>query len=484
MSATMVSVTVIDSDGASDFAAPEGTTVAGLCAMLAIDLSLPSVRVSYADGRPLDGPDVLGRDLPAGSTIAVSSRVLSAQQLNEASERHENQWLSPVLALLGYCFIVIGAVSALCLLPMVADAALVGFAHPEDGPKWAVAAAQIPMWERGVCAAVCCAASILPLFASRAVRSRPVLLLLMPAMAGYSAIGFVAMAGIHALSAAPVIGVWVALVVSLAVVSLTTTPTALSALFAWIGATALVTIGAYPMLSLIDIVPLALLLGVFMFLMAPRFALRVPDSQLVDSASVQTLASRIRQPPAQKPSTVTGGRMADALGHTDARYTLLMAASTLFVLVGGIPLAYSVTPAITLGRGLGGFIFVIMSILILLTAPRGGRTRTGQIMPRIAAAGVGCAFLFGSWSQSLVVGNWSQSLVVGKTYPLFPLLPVSIVLIVAIAMALWMTLHVPKGHAALLGTILDFVQTFCIFTLLPAAVISSGLFEFAWRAVL
>jgi len=83
----------------------------------------------------------------------------------------------------------------------------------------------------------------------------------------------------------------------------------------------------------------------------------VPDSQLIDSASVQTIASRIRQPPAQKPSTLTGGRMADALGHTDARYTLLVAASTLFILVGGIPLAYTVTPAITLGRGLGGFIF-------------------------------------------------------------------------------------------------------------------------------
>ena len=249
MSATMVSVTVIDSDGTSDFAAPEGTTVAGLCAMLEIDLSLPSVRVSYADGRPLDGGAVLGRDLPAGSTIALSSRVLSAQQVNEASERQENQWLSPVLALLGYCFIVIGAVSALCLLPMLGDAALIGFAHPEDGPQWAVAVATIPLWERGACAAVCCAASILPLFASRTVRSRPALLLLMPALAGYSAIGFVSMAGIHALSVAPVIGVWVALAVSLAVVSLTTTPTALSALFAWIGATALVTIGAYPMFS-------------------------------------------------------------------------------------------------------------------------------------------------------------------------------------------------------------------------------------------
>lgn len=478
MSATMVSVTVVDSDGTSDFAAPEGTTVAGLCAMLEIDLSLPSVRVSYADGRPLDGGAVLGRDLPAGSTIALSSRVLSAQQVNEASERQENQWLSPVLALLGYCFIVIGAVSSLCLLPMLADAALVGFAHPEDGPKWAVEAANIPLWVRGVCAAVCCAASALPLFASRAVRSRPALLLLMPALAGYSAIGFVAMSGIHALSVAPVIGVWVALAVSLAVVSLTATPTALSALFAWIGATALVTIGAYPMFSLIDITPLALLLGVFLFLMAPRFALRVPDSQLVDSASVQTIASRIRQPPVQKPSTLTGGRMADALGHTDARYTLLVAASTLFILVGGIPLAYTVTPAITLGRGLGGFIFVLMSIVTLLTAPRGIRTHAGQILPRVAAAGVGCAFLFGTWSQSLAVGT-SEG-----TYSLFPLLPLTILLIIAVATILWMTLHVPKGHAALAGTIIDFVQTFCIFTLLPAAVISSGLFEFAWRAIL
>ena len=478
MSATMVSVTVIDSDGASDFAAPEGTTVAGLCAMLAIDLTLPSVRVSYADGRPLDGGAVLGRDLPAGSTIALSSRVLSAQQVNEASERQENQWLSPVLALLGYCFIVIGAVSALCLLPMIADAALVGFAHPEDGPKWAVEAAKIPLWARGACAAVCCAASILPLFASRAVRSRPALLLLMPALAGYSAIGFVAMSGIHALSVAPVIGVWVALAVSLAVVSLTTTPTALSAFFAWIGATALVTIGAYPMFGLIDIAPLTLLLGVFLFLMAPRFALRVPDSQLIDSTSVQTIASRIRQPPMQKPSTLTGGRMADALGHTDARYMLLVAASTLFILVGGIPLAYTVTPAITFGRGLGGFIFVIMSIVVLLTAPRGIRAHAGQILPRIAAAGVGCAFLFGTWAQSWVapIGN--------DKYPLFPLLPLVILLIVAVATVLWMTLHVPKGHAALSGTILDFVQTFCIFTLLPAAVMSSGLFEFAWRAVL
>ena len=120
MSATMVSVTVIDSDGTSDFAAPEGTTVAGLCAMLEIDLSLPSVRVSYADGRSPRVPPSSARPR-RGSTIALSSRVLSAQQLNEASARQDNQWLSPVLALVGLCFLVLGTVSALCLLPILGD---------------------------------------------------------------------------------------------------------------------------------------------------------------------------------------------------------------------------------------------------------------------------------------------------------------------------------------------------------------------------
>ena len=335
MSATMVSVTVIDSDGTSDFAAPEGTTVAGLCAMLEIDLSLPSVRISYADGRPLEGGAVLGRDLPAGSTIALSSRVLSAQQLNEASARQENQWLSPALALVGFCFLILGAVSSLCLLPLLGDAALVGYQHVEEGPQWARAMSAIPLWVRALCSLICCVTSVIPLFASRKVRSRPMLLLLLPALAGYSAIGFVAVAGIHALTIAPVVGVWVALIVSLAVVSLTVTPSALSALIAWVSATVRVTIGAIPFFSLINIAPLSVMVGVYLLLMAPRLALRVPDSQLVDASAVQTIASRIRQPPVQKPSPVTGGHASTVLGHTEARNTLLVVASSIFLLAGG-----------------------------------------------------------------------------------------------------------------------------------------------------
>ena len=473
MSATMVSVTVIDSDGTSDFAAPEGTTVAGLCAMLEIDLSLPSVRISYADGRPLEGGAVLGRDLPAGSTIALSSRVLSAQQLNEASARQENQWLSPALALVGFCFLILGAVSALCLLPLLGDAALVGYQHVEEGPQWARAMSAIPLWVRALCSLVCCIASVIPLFASRKVRSRPMLLLLLPALAGYSAIGFVAVAGIHALTIAPVVGVWVALIVSLAVVSLTVTPSALSALIAWVSATVLVTIGAIPFFSLINIAPLSVMVGVYLLLMAPRLALRVPDSQLVDASAVQTIASRIRQPPVQKPSPVTGGRMATVLGHTEARNTLLVVASSIFILAGGFWLPRRVVPVDDMGQGIASLVLIIAAIIVLLTAPRATRTHLGHILPRLTACALLYVLLFGDWITLPGSLGW-----------MYPLIPLSIILILGIVTVIMTGFVEPKGHAALVGTILDFIQTFCTFALLPAAFMSSGLFLFAWRAVL
>lgn len=473
MSATMVSVTVIDSDGTSDFAAPEGTTVAGLCAMLKIDLSLPSVRISYADGRPLEGGAVLGRDLPAGSTIALSSRVLSAQQLNEASARQENQWLSPALALVGFCFLILGAVSSLCLLPLLGDAALVGYQHVEEGPQWARAMSAIPLWVRALCSLVCCIASAVPLFASRKVRSRPMLLLLLPALAGYSAIGFVAVAGIHALTIAPVVGVWVALIVSLAVVSLTVTPSALSALIAWVSATVLVTIGAIPFFSLINIAPLSVMVGVYLLLMAPRLALRVPDSQLVDASAVQTIASRIRQPPVQKPSPVTGGRMATVLGHTEARNTLLIVASSIFILAGGFWLPRRVVPVDDMGQGIASLVLIIAAIIVLLTAPRATRTHLGHILPRLTACALLYVLLFGDWITLPGSLGW-----------MYPLIPLSIILILGIVTVIMTGFVEPKGHAALVGTILDFIQTFCTFALLPAAFMSSGLFLFAWRAVL
>ena len=473
MSATMVSVTVIDSDGSSDFAAPEGTTVAGLCAMLEIDLSLPSVRISYADGRPLEGGAVLGRDLPAGSTIALSSRVLSAQQLNEASARQENQWLSPALALVGFCFLILGAVSSLCLLPLLGDAALVGYQHVEEGPQWARAMSAIPLWVRALCSLICCIASVIPLFASRKVRSRPMLLLLLPALAGYSAIGFVAVAGIHALTIAPVVGVWVALIVSLAVVSLTVTPSALSALIAWVSATVLVTIGAIPFFSLINIAPLSVMVGVYLLLMAPRLALRVPDSQLVDASAVQTIASRIRQPPVQKPSPVTGGRMATVLGHTEARNTLLIVASSIFILAGGFWLPRRVVPVDDMGQGIASLVLIIAAIIVLLTAPRATRTHLGHILPRLTACALLYVLLFGDWITLPGTLGW-----------MYPLIPLSIILILGIVTVIMTGFVEPKGHAALVGTILDFIQTFCTFALLPAAFMSSGLFLFAWRAVL
>ena len=84
-----------------------------------------------------------------------------------------------------------------------------------------------------------------------------------------------------------------------------------------------------------------------------------------------------------------------------------------------------------------------------------------------------CTLLLGDWLKIPRDNGW-----------LYPLVPLCILIIVGIVTVVMTSLVEPKGHAALIGTILDFTQTFCTFALLPAAVMSSGLFLFAWRAVL
>ncbi len=144
------------------------------------------------------------------------------------------------------------------------------------------------------------------------------------------------------------------------------------------------------MFSLIDIV-CWLSSGVFLaFSGALLVCCACPTASLIDSVRRCTIASRIRQPRA-KPSTLTpapyGGR---SFGHTDARYTLLVAASIFHPGgwhspgVHGDPLSRSAEA--------WGLPFVIMSIVVLLRHS-GIRTHAGQILPRIAAVGVGCAFL-------------------------------------------------------------------------------------------
>ena len=255
--------------------------------------------------------------------------------------------------------------------------------------------------------------------------------------------------------------------------SLTVTPSALSALIAWVSATVLVTIGAIPFFSLINIAPLSVMVGVYLLLMAPRLALRVPDSQLVDASAVQTIASRIRQPPVQKPSPVTGGRMATVLGHTEARNTLLVVASSIFILAGGFWLPRRVVPVDDMGQGIASLVLIIAAIIVLLTAPRATRTHLGHILPRLTACALLYVLLFGDWITLPGSLGW-----------MYPLIPLSIILILGIVTVIMTGFVEPKGHAALVGTILDFIQTFCTFALLPAAFMSSGLFLFAWRAVL
>ena len=126
-----------------------------------------------------------------------------------------------------------------------------------------------------------------------------------------------------------------------------------------------------------------------------------------------------------------------------------------------------------MGQGVASLVLLIAAIIVLLTAPRATRSHLGHILPRLAACVLLCTLLLGDWLKIPRDNGW-----------LYPLVPLCILIIVGIVTVVMTSLVEPKGHAALIGTILDFTQTFCTFALLPAAVMSSGLFLFAWRAVL
>ena len=66
----------------------------------------------------------------------------------------------------------------------------------------------------------------------------------------------------------------------------------------------------------------------------------------------------------------------------------------------------------------------------------------------------------------------------------FPLVPLCVLIVISVVTVVMTSIMETTNNAALIGTILDFVQSFCTFALLPAAVMASGLFSFAWRAVL
>lgn len=89
---SLARTTVIDQTGAHDYTVPAGTTIAGLMATITVDLSDPSLNVTTADGRKLDGGAIIGHDLPSGSVIALSrqteSRKIAAQVARQIGRAH------------------------------------------------------------------------------------------------------------------------------------------------------------------------------------------------------------------------------------------------------------------------------------------------------------------------------------------------------------------------------------------------------------
>ena len=99
MAVPLACATVLGTTGRRDVSVPSGTTVAGLMAMLRIDLT-DGVVLTRSDGVPADPGSVIGADLPSGVVLSVNdSRESSPSAQRSAARQSRDAWFRPVLVL-------------------------------------------------------------------------------------------------------------------------------------------------------------------------------------------------------------------------------------------------------------------------------------------------------------------------------------------------------------------------------------------------
>ncbi|MFQ7931999.1 MAG: hypothetical protein ACLRG2_11495, partial [Pauljensenia sp.] len=79
MGQTQASITVVGSSHREDYVIPVGMTIAGLLALIEVDLTKLSARLTLGGGRPVELGAVIGRDIPSGSVITIVGTQESAQ---------------------------------------------------------------------------------------------------------------------------------------------------------------------------------------------------------------------------------------------------------------------------------------------------------------------------------------------------------------------------------------------------------------------
>ena len=435
--ATPVSVTVFHGDNSIDVSVPPGMAVGQLLSLLRIDPHAFGVKVSGLDGQPIGLDSALGETVPPGSVLTVTRAAPQKRRSGVLSSvaQPEEGALAMTVPALGFIVLV-----QVCTISLP-------FALPSS----------LGWWSRVAGAALTFAMALL--LCRRPLLSTTTGALLIPALLAAPFAALIppdAPAGIR-LGIALAAGV--STVASFVIWALNRQAVAATSAALW-GVAAFAAAVTLPTTARVtDVAPILLALGVATVVLAPRLALPIPESQLVDLPLLTTSAPAVRQPNARPPARITSRRI---------RYTVRTAeviAET--CTLGGTAIAALTSGFVALEagsgslRGLGAATELAAAVTLFGLLGRTHRSRLMRIAPRAGAVLVAASTL----TVTVLTGRLSA--------------PLAIISLSGLGLMLvWGALVVTREpRSALLGRIGDLVQGLALTLLVPAAIVAAGLFD-------
>ncbi|MDO4716153.1 MAG: hypothetical protein Q4B08_01165 [Propionibacteriaceae bacterium] len=433
----LVGVTVFHGDNSIDVAVPAGVAVAHLLSVLRIDPHEFGIKVSGLDGHPIGLDSVLGETVPSGSVLTVTGAAPQKRRsgvLSSLVQPDEETLVMTVPALLFIALVQVCAIG----LPLALSSSL-------------------PWWLRLAGAAFTFVMTLL--LCRRPLLGTTTGALLIPALLAAPFAALISPTAPTGVRLGVALAAGVGTTASFVIWALTRQAVAATSAALW-GVTAFVAAVTLPTSARVtDVAPILLALGVAAVVLAPRLALPIPESQLVDLPLLTTSAPAVRQPNARPPARITSRRV---------RYTVRTAeiiAET--CTLGGIAIAALASGFVALEadtgslRGLGAIAELAAAVTLFGLLGRTHRSALMRIAPRAGAVLVAAIAL----TVTVLIGRLPASLVV------IALSGLGLVLV-------WGALLVTREpRSALLGRVGDLVQGLALTLLVPAAIVAAGLFD-------
>jgi hypothetical protein len=405
--------------------------------MLQIDTASGRLSITLSDGTAVDPGSVIGGDLPTGVLLAVAETKASRAAAQIAKSQTTG---------LRKAGAIVGTVMFAAAADAVLAASLADLFVLNDWARYGLAALSLLT----VLTLMLCTGSIFKSWGA----------ICLPLLAGAAVMAFLDQSSPYVWRICVPLVCCTAFGIALVAWLWRRLGANLAAMLFWAGVAALTALAAVLDWGVEIVAPVMLALAALAVNVVPEYALRVPDTQLVDMPLLTTFAPTLRVPAVDSPTRITDVKtrrtLYDAQGILDS------------VVIGAVLLATAMTPFVARKIALDSIegwasIATLGCALAALCFVNPTTSHIARITPRVGAAamcGVSVWMVLGS-------GPLSFGILVG----------------LAAILVLVSCVETNENDTARLGMLTDALRGFGLVFVLPAGALAAGFFEIVWRAM-